>query len=160
MSTKQSSSDGRKVVATNRKARHEYFLEDAFEAGLVLVGSEIKSIRAGRVNLREGFVSVQNGELWLMNVHISDYKESGPYGHDPVRPRKLLLHRKEIERILSRIQEKGYTLVPTIMYLTRGRAKVEIALARGKHQYDKRQVMAERDSRRQIDRALRERDRA
>lgn len=160
MTGKQSPGDGRKIVATNRKARHEYFLEDAFEAGIVLVGSEIKSVRAGRVNLRDGFVSAQNGELWLMNVHIADYKQSGPYGHDPLRPRKLLLHRKEIARILARIQEKGYTLVPTSMYLKRGRAKVEIALARGKRQYDKRQTLAERDSRRQIDRALRERDRA
>lgn len=160
MSSKQSSGDGRKIVATNRKARHEYFLEDAFEAGIVLAGSEIKSIRDGRVNLRDGYVSAQDGELWLMNVHIADYKQSGPYGHDPLRPRKLLLHRKEITRILARIQEKGYTLVPTLMYLKRGRAKVEIALARGKRQYDKRQTLAERDSRRQIDRALRERDRA
>jgi SsrA-binding protein len=160
MPSKQSSGDGRKIVATNRKARHDYFLEDAYEAGIVLAGSEIKSIRAGRVNLRDGYVSAQNGELWLVNVHIADYKQSGPYGHDPLRPRKLLLHKKEIARILTRIQEKGYTLIPTLMYLKRGKAKVEIALARGKRQYDKRQTLAERDSRRQIDRALRERDRA
>ena len=115
MSGKQSSGDGRKIVATNRKARHEYFLEDSFEAGIVLAGSEIKSVRAGRVNLRDGYVSAENGELWLVNVHIADYRQSGPYGHDPLRPRKLLLHRKEINRILSRIQEKGYTLIPISM---------------------------------------------
>lgn len=147
----------RKVVATNRKARHDYHLEDTYEAGLALVGSEIKSIRAGRVNLREGYVEVRDGELWLVNVHIADYKESGPYGHDPLRPRKLLLHRKEIDRLIGRVQEKGYTLIPTMMYLKRGLAKVEIALARGKKQYDKRAAIAERDSQRQIERALRER---
>lgn len=149
--------DGRMVIATNRKARHDYFLEDEIEAGLVLVGSEIKSIRERRVNIREGYVQVQNGELWLVNVHIADYKQAGPhYGHDPLRPRKLLLHRKEIERIIGKIQEKGYTLIPTVLYLRRGRAKIEIALARGKKQYDKRQALAQRDSQRQIERALRE----
>ncbi len=150
-------SNGRKIVATNRKARHDYFLEDTFEAGLVLVGSEIKSIRAGRVNLRDGYVQARDGELWLVNVHIADYQQSGPYGHDPLRPRKLLLRRKEIDRLISRVQEKGYTLIPTVLYLSRGLAKVEIALARGKKQYDKRASLAERDSRRQIDRALRDR---
>lgn len=146
------------MVATNRKARHDYFLEDTFEAGLVLVGSEIKSIRERRINLREGYVQVKDGELWLLNVHIADYVQAGRYyGHDPLRPRKLLMHRREIERIAAQLQEKGFTLIPTVMYLKRGRAKVEIALARGKRQYDKRQDMAKRDSQRQIDRALRER---
>lgn len=152
-------SDDRKVVATNRKAKHDYFLEDSFEAGLVLVGSEIKSIRAGRVNLRDGYVQVRDGELWLMGVHISNYQQAGTFGHDPLRPRKLLLHRKQIDRLIARVQERGYTLVPTVMYLRRGLAKVEIALARGKKQYDKRQALAKRDSQRQIDRALRERSR-
>lgn len=151
--------DGRKVIATNRKARHDYFLEDAQEAGVVLVGSEIKSIRAGHVNLRDGYVQERDGELWLMNVHIADYAQSGPYGHDPLRPRKLLLHRKEINRLVDRMHDKGYTVVPTMLYLKRGRAKVEIALARGKKNYDKRQSLAERDSRRQIERALRDRQR-
>jgi SsrA-binding protein len=150
--------DGRLVVATNRKAHHDFFLEATFEAGLVLVGSEIKSIRERHINLREGYVQYQGGELWLLNVHIADYKQAGPhYGHDPLRPRKLLMHRREIERIVAQMQEKGYTLVPTLMYLKRGRAKVEIALARGKKQYDKRQALAERDSQRQIARALRDR---
>lgn len=152
-------SSGIKVVATNRKARHDYFLEDEIEAGIVLVGSEIKSIRDGKVNLREGYVQVQNGELWLINVHIADYKQSGPLGHDPLRPRKLLLHRREIDKISARMREKGYTLIPTRVYLSNGRAKVEIALARGKKNYDKRQDLAKKDSQRQIERAIRERSR-
>lgn len=155
---KQSDS-GRKILATNRKARHDYHLEDAFEAGIVLLGSEVKSIRAGHVNLREGYVQVRDGELWLVNAHISDYKQSGPHGHEPLRPRKLLLHRKEINRIINHTRERGYTIVPTILYLKRGRVKVEIALARGKKQYDKRATLAKRDSQRRIERALRERSR-
>lgn len=156
--SKKNNTDGRLIVATNRKARHDYFLEDTYEAGLVLVGSEIKSIRERRINLREGFVQFKEGELWLMNVHIADYKAAGPhYGHDPLRPRKLLMHRREIDRIATAMQAKGYTLVPTVMYLKRGRAKVEIALARGKRQHDKRQDLAKRDSQRQIERALRDR---
>lgn len=152
--------DGRLIIATNRKARHDYFLEDTFEAGLVLVGSEIKSIRARHVNLRDGYVQIKGGELWLLNTHIADYKQAGPYhGHDPLRPRKLLMHRKEINRLATKIQEKGCTLIPVTLYLKRGRAKVEIALARGKKQYDKREAIARRDSQRQIDRVLRERGR-
>ena len=149
----------RKVVSTNRKARHDYELLDTFEAGLVLMGSEIKSIRAGRVNLREGYVQVRDDELWLVNVHIAPYDEAGDFGHEPLRPRKLLLHRKEINRIISRVQERGLTIVPTIMYLTHGLAKVEIALARGKKQYDKRDTLRKRSSERQIQRALRDRER-
>lgn len=148
----------RKVVSTNRKARHDYELLDTYEAGLVLTGSEIKSIRAGRVNLREGFVQPREGELWLLNTHIATYDQAGTYGHDPLRPRKLLLHRKEIDRIIAQIQEKGLTVVPTVMYLTRGRAKVEIALARGKKKYDKRETLRKQDSNRQIERALRSRE--
>jgi len=158
--TPKKADDGRLIIATNRKARHEYFLEDSFEAGLVLVGSEIKSIRARHVNLRDGYVQIKDGELWLLNVHIADYPQAGPYrGHDPLRPRKLLMHRKEINRLATRVQEKGYTLIPVALYLKRGIAKVEIALARGKKQYDKREALARRDSQRQIDRALRERSR-
>ncbi len=146
----------RKVISTNRKARHDFEILDTFEAGLVLVGSEIKSIRAGQVNLREGFVQARDGELWLLNTHIATYEQSGGYGHDPLRPRKLLLHRKEINRIMSRVQEKGLTIVPIVLYLSRGRAKVEIALARGKRQYDKRESLRQRDSQRQIERSMRE----
>jgi len=146
-----------KVIATNRKARYEYRFHDTVEAGLVLVGSEIKSIRAGRVSLREGFVLFEGGEAWLVNVHIAQYDPASVQNHEPKRRRKLLLHRREIDRLQRRVQEKGFTVVPTRLYLKDGRAKVEIALARGKKQYDKRQVIAERDSRRQVDRALKER---
>lgn len=146
-----------KVIATNRKARYEYRFHDTVEAGLVLVGSEIKSIRAGRVSLREGFVLFEGGEAWLVNVHIAQYDPASVQNHEPKRRRKLLLHRREIDRLQRRVQEKGFTVVPTRLYLKDGRAKVEIALARGKKQYDKRQVIAERDSKRQMDRALKER---
>jgi SsrA-binding protein len=146
-----------KVVATNRKAYHEYQFHDTFEAGLVLMGSEIKSIRAGRVSLQEGFVLFEDGEAWLVNVHIAQYDPASRQNHEPKRRRKLLLHRREIERLQSRVQEKGYTVVPTRLYLKEGRAKIEIALARGKKLYDKRQALAERDSKRQVERALKER---
>ena len=157
--SKSASTSDRKIVATNRKASHDYTLEENIEAGIVLMGSEIKSIRDSRVNLKEGYVLEQNGELWLMNVHISSYDQASIFGHDPLRPRKLLLHRKEIARLISQVREKGYTIVPTQLYLKRGRAKVEIALARGKRQYDKRAAIAERDSKREVERALRERER-
>jgi SsrA-binding protein len=148
---------GVKVIATNRKARHEYQFHDTYEAGLVLKGSEIKSIRAGRVSLQEGFVLFDGGEAWLVNVHIAQYDPASQQNHEPKRRRKLLLHRREIERLQSRAQEKGYTVVPTKLYLKDGRAKVEIALARGKKLYDKRQTMAKRDSKRQVERALKDR---
>jgi SsrA-binding protein len=148
---------GVKVIATNRKARHEYQFHDTYEAGLVLKGSEIKSIRAGRVSLQEGFVLFDGGEAWLVNVHIAQYDPASQQNHEPKRRRKLLLHRREIERLQSRAQEKGYTVVPTKLYLKDGRAKVEIALARGKKLYDKRQTIAKRDSKRQVERALKER---
>ena len=148
---------GIKVVATNRKARHQYHFHDTYEAGLVLVGSEIKSIRAGRVSLQEGFVLFDGGEAWLVNVHIAQYDPASHQNHEPRRRRKLLLHRREIDRLQSRSQEKGYTVVPTQLYLKDGRAKVEIALARGKRQYDKRQTIAERESQRQMERAIKER---
>jgi SsrA-binding protein len=148
---------GIKVVATNRKARHQYHFHDTYEAGLVLMGSEIKSIRAGRVSLQEGFVLFEGGEAWLVNVHIAQYYPASHQNHEPRRRRKLLLHRREIDRLQSRSQEKGYTVVPTQLYLKDGRAKVEIALARGKRQYDKRQAIAERESQRQMERAIKER---
>jgi SsrA-binding protein len=151
--------NGIKVVATNRKAGRDYSLEDRHEAGLVLTGTEIKSIRAGRVNLSDGYVQPRGDELWLINVHIAPYDPSGRYGHEPRRPRKLLLHRREINRMISRVQERGYTIIPVRLYLRGGRAKVEIALARGKRKYDKRQTIAERMSQRDIERALKERSR-
>jgi SsrA-binding protein len=148
---------GIKVIATNRKARHQYHFHDTYEAGLVLKGSEIKSIRAGRVSLQEGFVLFDGGEAWLVNVHIAQYDPASRQNHEPKRRRKLLLHRREIDRLHGRTQEKGYTIVPTKLYLRDGRAKVEIALVKGKRLYDKRQTIAERDSKRQVERALKER---
>lgn len=150
---------GIKVIATNRKAARDYHLQDCHEAGLALMGTEIKSIRAGRVNLSDGYVQPRDGELWLFNVHIAPYDPAGRYGHEPRRPRKLLLHRKEINRLISRVLERGYTIVPIRLYLKGGLAKVEIALARGKRKYDKRQTIAERDAQRDMERALKERDR-
>jgi SsrA-binding protein len=147
-----------KVVATNRKARHEYHFDDTVEAGLVLMGTEIKSIRAGRVSLQEGFVTFENGEAWLTNVHIAPYDPASRQNHEPKRRRKLLLHRRQIDRLYGRAREKGYTVIPTKLYLKDGRAKVEIALARGKKLYDKRQAIAKRDSKRQVERALKERE--
>jgi SsrA-binding protein len=150
---------GIKIVATNRKATHDYSIEDRFEAGIALLGTEIKSIRAGQANLREGYVQVRGDGLWLVNTHIAPYDPAGREGHDPLRPRRLLLHRKEIAKLLSRVQERGYTIIPLKIYLKNRRAKVEIALARGKRQYDKREVIAKREAGRQIERALKERGR-
>jgi SsrA-binding protein len=148
-----------KVIATNRKAARDYHLEDRHEAGLVLTGTEIKSVRAGGVNLSDGYVQPRDGELWLINVHIAPYDPAGRHGHEPRRPRKLLLHRREIDRLIFRVYERGYTIVPVRLYLKAGRAKVEIALARGKRKYDKRQAIARRDAQRDIDRALKDRER-
>lgn len=148
-----------KIIATNRKAAHDYHIEDRFEAGLVLLGSEIKSIRAGMANLKEGYVVSRDDEMWLLNVHIAAYQPAGRFGHEPRRPRKLLLSRREIDRLSSRVQERGYTIIPLKLYLKRGLAKVEIGLARGKRKYDKREALAKRDSERQIERALRDRER-
>ncbi len=143
-----------KVVASNRKARHDYHIEDTFEAGIVLTGSEIKSIRAGQVNLRDSFAIVRNGELWLMNTHIAPYHQASYTNHEPRRDRKLLMHRREINRLSGKLQEKGLTLIPLQIYLKNSRAKVELGLARGKKLYDKRESLRERDDRRQITRAL------
>jgi SsrA-binding protein len=145
-----------KVIARNRKARHNYDILDTVEAGLVLLGSEIKSIRAGRVNIAEGYVIHRDGEMWLLNAHIASYDQAGVFGHEPLRPRKLLLHRKEIVRLVSQIQEKGLTIVPLDVHLWRGRAKVELGVARGKKRYDKREAMKKKDARRQIERALKD----
>jgi SsrA-binding protein len=151
-------SDGIKVISKNRQASHDYHLEEPFEAGIALTGSEIKSIRNHQINLRDGFVQEKGGELWLMGVHITPYKQSGIYGYtEAERPRKLLLHKREITEIMSRIRERGYTCVPTMVYLKKGKAKVEIALARGKKQYDKREAIAKRDADREIRQALKER---
>ncbi len=144
-----------KVVATNRKAQHDYFLEETYEAGIVLQGSEIKSVRAGQVSLKEAFVRIDdNLEAWLVNAHIAPYDAASHFNHDPRRPRKLLLHKHEILRLWHKVREKGVTIVPTRMYLKDGWAKVEIAVARGKKKYDKRQAIARRDMEREIAREL------
>lgn len=152
---------GIKIIATNRKAARDYTLEDRIEAGMVLHGTEIKSIRDGKANLTDAYVSPdKNDELWLYNMHIASYDPAGRQGHEPLRPRKLLLHRREIARLVSRVQERGYTIIPTKLYLKNGRAKVEIALARGKRKYDKREIIAKRDADRDIERALKDRGRS
>jgi SsrA-binding protein len=143
-----------KVLATNRKASHDYFLEDRFEAGIALQGTEIKSIRAGQVSLREAYVRTDGREVWLVNSHIAPYDPASSMNHDPRRERKLLLHRKEISRLHDQVRLRGFTIIPTKVYLSRGKAKVEIALARGKRQYDKRQQIARREAERDLHRAL------
>ncbi|MBN1312491.1 MAG: SsrA-binding protein SmpB [Anaerolineae bacterium] len=143
-----------KVIVTNRKARHEYHIEDTLEAGIVLTGTEIKSIRAGRASLQEAYVTVQDEEMWILGMHIATYNPAHRENHDPVRPRKLLMHDYEIKRWADRAQQRGYTIVPLRLYLRRGRAKLEIALAKGKKLYDKRETLAKRDAQRRIDREL------
>jgi SsrA-binding protein len=149
------SAEAVKVVATNRKAYHDYAIEDKFEAGLVLTGTEIKSVRAGQVNLRDSFATIRDGEIWLINAHIASY-ERGTFfsNHEPRRQRKLLMHRREINRLAAKVQEKGFTLVPLRMYLKNNRAKIEIALARGQRQYDKRTALRERETRREVEREV------
>jgi SsrA-binding protein len=145
---------GRSVVATNRKARHDYLVLDVVEAGLVLTGTEVKALRAGRASLADGFVSFTSGEAWLEAVHIPEYAQGTWTNHAPRRRRKLLLHREQIDRLAAATREKGQTVVPLQLYFLDGRAKVEIALARGKREYDKRQALRERQDRRETDRAM------
>lgn len=148
------------LVADNRKARHDYEIVETFEAGIVLTGSEIKSVRAGRVNLRGSYAKVYNDEVYLYDAHISPYEQSGIYfNHEPTRPRKLLLHRREISRIDGLIRQKGMTLVPLKMYFKGRRAKIELGVARGKKSYDKREDIAKRDAQRDIERAMKSRTR-
>jgi SsrA-binding protein len=149
---------GRKVVATNRKARHDYHILDTYEAGLVLVGTEVKSLRAGRASLVDGFASVGSGEIWLEGVHIPEYTQGTWTNHEPRRKRKLLLHKAEIEQLAEATRERGLTVVPLALYFSDGRAKVELGLARGKRDYDKRQALKERQDRREADRAIAHRD--
>jgi SsrA-binding protein len=145
-----------KQVATNRKAYHDYAVLDTYEAGIALTGTEIKSVRAGRVNLRDSYAQVKDFELWMMNVHISPYEHGNRANPDPVRPRKLLMHRKEIRRLSATLDQKGLTLVPLRIYLKANRAKVELGLAKGKKLYDKRQAIAERESDVQMQRAMKQ----
>jgi SsrA-binding protein len=146
-----------RLIATNRKAYHDYTVEDTLEAGLALTGTEIKSIRLGRVNLRDSHAKIQDGEVWLFNAHIAPFAGGNRYNHEPTRPRKLLLHRREIDQLIGKVRERGYSLVPLRLYIKRGYAKIELGLVRGKRQYDKRQAIAERDARRQIERAVKAR---
>jgi SsrA-binding protein len=144
---------GRKLIAQNKKARHDYHLDDIYEAGLVLVGTEVKSLRAGRASLVDAYARIKDGEVWLEGAHIPEYTEGSWTNHEPRRPRKLLLHRDEIAKLIGKTKESGLTLVPLSMYFKDGKAKVEIALARGKKSYDKRQTLATRDAEREIARA-------
>jgi len=148
---------GIKVVATNRKASHEYLLLERLEAGIALQGSEIKSIRAGQISLAEAFVHTDGREAWLEDAHIAPYEQASRNNHEPRRPRKLLLHRKEIHRLWDEVRQKGVTIVPLRVYLKNGRAKIEIAVAKGKKLYDKRQTIAKRDAEREAERAFRRR---
>jgi len=142
-----------KIVCQNKKARHDYFIDDVMEAGMVLLGAEVKSLRDGRANLVDSYARIKNGEVFLYKMHISPY----PFAHhiqlDPVRPRKLLLNKREIKRLIGKTEEKGYTLVPTKVYFARGRAKVELALAKGKRKYDKRHALKEKEMKREVDEA-------
>jgi SsrA-binding protein len=147
-------------IAVNRRARHEFLIEETVEAGLALMGSEVKALREGKANLRDSFGRIENGEMWLWNAHISPYGPASQFGHEPTRTRKLLLHRQEIERLNGKVKERGLTLVPLRLYFKNGRAKVELALARGKKQHDKREAIRDREQRREIDRALSDRRRS
>lgn len=148
-----------KVITSNRRARYDYEILDTYEAGIVLTGSEVKSLRAGQANLKDSFAHVRDGELWLVGAYIAPYSYSREGGHDPERTRKLLLHRREIDRIAGRLAEQGLTLVPMQIYFREGRAKVQLGMGKGKRAYDKRQAIKSREQKREMDRALRERGR-
>jgi SsrA-binding protein len=152
--------DGRLSVARNPKATHDYHILETWEAGLVLTGTEVKSLRAGKVSIKEGFARVANGEVFLEGVNITPYEQGNRYNHDPVRTRKLLLNRREIERLIGAVEQKGLTLVPLELYFRDGRAKVTLALGRGKKQHDRREDLKKRDAEREVARALSRRSRA
>jgi SsrA-binding protein len=149
-----------KVIATNRRAFHDYFIDEKVEAGIALTGTEIKSVREGRVNLRDAYADFAGGEAWLRGAHIAPYDNGNRYNHEPTRPRKLLLHRDEIATLAGQISRPGFTAVPLQMYLKRGKAKVEIGIARGKRSFDKRESISRRDAQREIDREVARRDRS
>ena len=151
--------NGRKIIAQNKRARHDYHIEDVYEAGIVLQGTEVKSVRAGRATLTDGYAAVKDGEVWLINVHIPEYAFGTWTNHSARRTRKLLLHRKEIEKLSAKTKEGGLTLVPLSLYFSNGKAKVELALARGKKEWDKRHAIAEKQAKREMARALRYRNR-
>lgn len=146
---------GEKVLTVNRQASYNYHLQERLEAGVVLTGTEVKSVRDGQVNLRDSYADLKNGEIWLLNCHISPYTHGSIFNHDPTRSRKLLLHKEEIRRLIGKVRERGFTLVPTRMYLKNGRIKVELALAKGKRTYDKRETERRREAEREAQQAVR-----
>ncbi|WAM31311.1 SsrA-binding protein SmpB [Caldicellulosiruptor naganoensis] len=152
----QSSHDNIKVIATNRKAYHDYFIEETIEAGIELKGTEVKSVRLGHVNLKDSFARVENGEVFLYNMHISPYEKGNIFNVDPMRDRKLLLHKSEINRLAGYVQQKGYTLIPLKIYIKRGKIKVELAVAKGKKLFDKREAIAKRDAELEIRKKMKE----
>ncbi|QDK66807.1 SsrA-binding protein [Bacillus halotolerans] len=145
-----------KVLSQNKKANHDYFIEETYETGIVLQGTEIKAIRAGRVNLKDSFAKIERGEIFLHNMHVSPYEQGNRYNHDPLRTRKLLMHRKEINKLIGLTKEKGYSLVPLKLYLKNGFAKVLLGLGKGKKNYDKREDLKRKDAKREIERAFRD----
>ncbi|MBQ4495250.1 MAG: SsrA-binding protein SmpB [Selenomonadaceae bacterium] len=151
--------DAIKVACENRKARHDYFIHETFEAGIELRGTEVKSLRAGKANLRDSYAEVKDGEVFVEHMHISPYEQGNIFNHEPLRPRRLLLHKREILKLFGKTREKGFTLVPLKIYFKKGRAKMELALASGKHNYDKRDALHEKSAQRDIERAMKERSR-
>lgn len=146
---------GMKIIAQNRKARHNYFIEESYEAGMVLQGSEVKALREGKVNLKDGYARIMDGEVFLMDVHISPYTFGNRLNHDPLRPRKLLLHGREINRLMGKVKEKGFSLIPLSIYFSHGRAKVVLALAKGKKLYDKREALKRKAMKKEVERSQR-----
>jgi SsrA-binding protein len=147
-----------KVIAQNKKARHDYFIEETYEAGIVLSGTEVKSVRAGKVNLKDSYAMIKDGEVFINNMHISPYEKGNIFNKDPIRTRKLLLHKKEISKLIGYITQKGYSLIPLRVYMVRGLVKIDLAIAKGKKAYDKRQDIAKRDAKREIERQFKERN--
>lgn len=149
-------SRGRKLISSNKKAYHDYFIEETYECGIELAGTEVKSLRAGKVNMRDSYAMIKNGEVFLCGMHISPYEQGNRFNKDPLRDRRLLLHKREIMKLLGYIQQKGLTLIPTEMYFSRGKVKMELGVARGKKLFDKRDAIAEKEAAREIDRRLKE----
>jgi len=147
-------SEHKKILTENRKARHDYFIDDEYEAGMVLLGTEVKSLRLGRVNLKDSYAKIKNGEVFVHQMHIGQYPFAYYDNHDPLRPRKLLLHNHEIRKLIGKVQEKGYSLIPMRVYFKNGKVKMSLALARGKRKYDKRESIRNRDEKRDMDRSL------
>ena len=150
--------EGKKIIAVNRKARHDYFVEDTYEAGIALFGTEVKSVRAGQVNLQDSYCRVIDGELYALGVHISPYEKGNIFNKDPLRPKKLLMHKREIMRLFGQTKQEGLTLIPLSLYFKNGKIKVELGLCKGKKLFDKREDMARRDAKREMDRAIKEKN--